>query len=194
MVLEECTLRPYYAQILSNCTEFDCGHIDLNEFFQKDAISYSNQLLGKTYCFTLDADNKTIVAAFTISNDSIKTTHLPGSRKTKLQKNIPRVKTMRSYPAVLIGRLGVNKSIARKGIGCEVMDFIKAWFIESKNKTGCRYVVVDAYNEEKPINFYKKNGFELLFSTEQQEIDFLKLSGTDPLKTRLMYFDLIILK
>jgi hypothetical protein len=193
VILEECTLSLYSPSLISSCNTFDCGNKDLNEFFVKDAINYSDQLLGKTYCFTLDKEPKTIIAAFTVSNDSIKTTHLPSSRKSKVQKRIPHVKTSRSYPAVLIGRLGINKDFARKGLGGEVMDFIKAWFIDAKNKTGCRYIVVDAYNERVPIDFYLKNGFELLFTSEDQEREYLKLSAESNLKTRLMWFDLITL-
>jgi hypothetical protein len=194
--LSDCTLGLYDASKVTSCHPFDCAHKDLNEFFAKDTINYSDQLLGKTYCFTLDSDDKTIIAAFTISNDSIKTTHLTSGPKSRVQKKIPRVKINRSYPAVLIGRLGVNKTVVRTGIGCEVLNFIKAWFVDGKNKTGCRYVVVDAYNEndQKAINFYKKNYFELLFTTEDQERDYLRLEKDAVLKTRLMYFDLIILK
>jgi GNAT superfamily N-acetyltransferase len=179
---------------LSHCDFFDCGHADLNEFFAKDSLNYSAQLLGKTYCFISNADSKVVIAAFSVANDSVKTTHLPQSRKQKVQKLIPHVKVMRSYPAVLIGRLGVNKDIARSGIGSELMDFIKAWFIEPKNKTGCRYVVVDAYNEERPIKFYERNQFTFLFSSEDQEKEYLKLPLDKPLKTRLMFFDLILLR
>ena len=50
------------------------------------------------------------MCAFTISNDSIKTFLLPNARKKKVIKDIPRQKQMKSYPAVLIGRLGVNKN------------------------------------------------------------------------------------
>jgi GNAT superfamily N-acetyltransferase len=194
MILDGCTLSSYNKSTAAFCNAFDCGHDDLNEFFAKDAINYSDQLLGKTYCFTLDKEPKVIVAAFTVSNDSIKTTHLTSGPKARVQKKIPRVKTLRSYPAVLIGRLGVNKFFSGKGLGGEVMDFIKAWFIDGQNKTGCRYIVVDAYNEVKPIGFYKKNGLELLFSTEEQERDYLKLPDNTILKTRLMYFDLIIIR
>jgi len=101
---------------------------------------------------------------------------------------------MRSYPAVLIGRFGVNIILLRSGVGCEVMDFIKSWFIEPKNKTGCRFLVVDAYNEEIPIKFYSKNGFSFLFNTEPQEKEYLNIPENIPLKTRLMYFDLIKIK
>jgi len=65
-------------------------------------------ILGKTLCFTLDDDPSIIVCAFTISNDSIKARDLPNSIKRKVTKLIPREKTLRNYPAILIGRLGVN--------------------------------------------------------------------------------------
>lgn len=70
------------------------------------------------------------------------------------------------------------------------MSFIKGWFIDENNKTGCRFIVVDSYNEDAPRQYYKKNGFEDLFSTENQEKQFTGLGGSS-LKTRLMFFDLI---
>ena len=194
MTLGDCILIPYDHTAISNCRPFICANDDLNEFFSKDSINYSDQLLGKTYCFVSKEDSQLVVAAFTVANDSIKTTHLPNARKKVVQERIPHSKTTRSYPAVLVGRLGVSKEISGGGIGSEIMDFIKAWFIDPKNKTGCRYIAVDAYNEAIPINFYSKNGFKFLFSSEEQEVEYLKLKPTDKLKTRLMIFDLIILK
>ena len=113
---------------------FDCDNEDLNSFSSKDVISYTTQLLGKSYCFTLDEDESQIVAAFTIANDSIKTNTLPNARMMKINNDIPRPNQMRSYPAVLIGRLGVNKNFCKikgeeKTIGDQLMDFIKSWCI-----------------------------------------------------------------
>jgi hypothetical protein len=71
------------------------------------------------------------------------------------------------------------------------MDFIKSWFTESSNKTGCRYLVVDAYNSELPIRYYLSNGFDFMFSTETQEKEYRNIKSHDALHTRLMYFDLI---
>lgn len=121
MNLEDCTLIAYDEQAVSFCNPFDCGHADLNDFFQNDSLNYLNELLGKTYCFTSNENPKVIVAAFTIANDSIKTTHLPQARKQAVQKLIPRQKTMRSYPAVLIGRLGVSQQVSGKGIGTDIL-------------------------------------------------------------------------
>jgi len=100
---EHCTFSLFSEIQLIDGIPFDCGHEDLNDFFANDAIRYSKELLGKSYCFVLDENPKEIVCAFTISNDSIKTNFLPNSRKKKVNKEIPREKQFRSYPAVLIG-------------------------------------------------------------------------------------------
>lgn len=193
-LLDNCTLNRFEKELIDRCNFFDCAHKDLNEFFAKDSIGYSDQLLGKTYCFTLDNDPKTIVCAFTVSNDSIKTKLIPPAGKNKINRKIPHVKRMRSYPAVLIGRLGVNKNIKRSGIGKQLMDFIKAWFVSPRNKTGCRYVVVDSYNEQEPLSYYKNCGFDFIFSSEEEEKEFSGIPKEQKIKTRLMYFDLIVLK
>lgn len=65
------------------------------------------------------------------------------------------------------------------------------WFTEPDNKTGCRYLVVDAYNAEIPLSYYRKNGFTQLFSTEEQEKEYRNISSEGTLTTRLMFFDLI---
>ncbi len=194
MLLESCTFRPFNQEIIDTCKPFDCGHEDLNEFFLNDCILYSNDLIGKSYCFTLDENPEIIVCAFTISNDSIKVADLPNARKKKVNELIAREKHFRSYPALLIGRLGVNKEFKCKGIGPELMNFIKAWFIDDQNKTGCRFIVVDSYNEPGPVNFYKRCDFKTLFSTEEQEKEYLNMCSDEKLSTRLMYFDLIVLK
>jgi hypothetical protein len=197
-LLENCTLEIYNQKVIDNCQSFDCDNQDLNEFFAKDAINYSSELLGKSYCFILDKNPSIIVCAFTISNDSIKVLNLPNSRKKKVNKDIPHSKQMRSYPAVLIGRLGVHKDFRNiegedQRIGDQLMDFIKSWFVDGANKTGCRFIVVDAYNSFKPLRYYSNNGFLELFSTDKQEKEYTGIPDDEELATRLLFFDLIVL-
>jgi len=180
--------------LLSSFNAFDCEHHDLNDFFSNDCINYSYQLLGKTYYFTLVEDPKIIVCAFTIANDSIKTNLLPTPRKNKINRSIPNPKRLNSYPAALIGRLGVNKDFKRKGIDRELMDFIKSRFIDENNKTGCRFLVVDSYNESDPLSHYLRNDFQTLFELEEDEKKYTKVATGETLRTRLMSFDLIRLK
>ena len=113
-----------------------------------------------------------------------------------------REKMLSRYPGVLIGRLAVNIDYARRGIGSQILDFIKMWFDAPDNKTACRFVIVDAKNEPEVLTFYQKNGFEYLFTTEFQEDLYTKpvkdkaeenerRINPRKLKTRLMYFDLL---
>ena len=188
-----CSFEVLDEALINSTNLFECSNLDLNDFFQNDSIAFASELMGKSYCFTLDSDSKNIVCSFTISNDSIKTSILPNARKKKLLKNIPSEKRFKSYPAVLIGRLGVSKDFTSLGIGTELLNFIKSWFIERDNKTGCRFIIVDSYNTNEALNFYKKNGFNFLFSSEEQEKTATDVSNDSQIKTRLMYFDLITL-
>lgn len=198
-LLNKCTLKIYDSEVINSCQPFDCGNSDLNDFFCNDALNYYAELLGKTYCFTLDENPEIIICAFTISNDSIKTFNLPNARKKKVNKDIPRQKQMKSYPAVLIGRLGVHKNYRLVNdetdrTGKQLMNFIKSWFIDGANKTGCRFIVVDSYNEIKPLKYYSNNEFIPLFSNEEQEKEYTGIGSDAKLETRLLYFDLIMLK
>ncbi|MEO8255186.1 MAG: N-acetyltransferase, partial [Flavobacterium sp.] len=67
-------------------------------------------------------------------------------------------------------------------------------FIDGANKTGCRFIVVDSYNTSGPLKYYSDNGFAPLFSTEEQEKEFTGLDKSSVLETRLMFYDLILLK
>jgi len=44
---------------------------------------------------------------------------------------------------------------------------------------------------EKTLRYYEKNGFLYLFSSEQQEKNFIGICEDKELRTRLMYFDLL---
>ena len=94
-LLEKCKLVKLDDKILEICHPFTCGDADLDDFFQNDAMRYKKELLGKTYCFILDEDPKTIVCMFTLSNDSIRVDVIPNNRGRKLSQDIPREKRMR---------------------------------------------------------------------------------------------------
>jgi GNAT superfamily N-acetyltransferase len=190
---EFCSLSPLNKEILSQCRPFSCGDLDLDDFFYSNADNYDRQLLGKSFCYRLKDDSTTIVCAFTLSNSSVDAKKLPNNRRKKLTEYVPHEKQLNSYPATLIGRLGVNKAYSGKGIGTELMKFIKQWITEPANKSGCRYLTVDAYNNEATKKFYEANGFKYIFSTEKQEKEYIGLSDEKELKTRLMYFDLILI-
>ena len=75
-LLDKCKLKKMDDEILSACHPFTWGDEDLDDFFLHD---YKAELLGKTYCFVLDDDPKTIVCMFTLSNDSIRVDVIPNT-------------------------------------------------------------------------------------------------------------------
>ena len=192
-LIETCSVFALNEKVLKQCQPFSCGDKDLDDFFLNDVDNYNKQLLGRSFCFRLDEEPSIIVSAFTLSNSSIDARNLPNNRRKKLTENIPHEKTLSSYPATLIGRLGVNGEFRQKGVGSQVISFIKQWIVASDNKTGCRYLTVDAYNNEQTMKYYEMNGFRCLFSTEKQEKEYIGLSAEKELKTRLMYYDLILI-
>lgn len=188
-LLEYCTLCEMTESADADC--FICGDQDIDDFFSNDCFEYAKQLLGKTYCYRLDENPCKIVCAFTLANASIRVHDLPNARKKKIETDIPHRKSLKDYPAVLVGRLGVSCEFRSKRIGSEVLDFVKYWFVEPNNKTGCRFVIVDAYNNPVTLAFYERNGFKTVFSTDEQEKKYRNFEQGIHLNTRLMYFDLL---
>jgi GNAT superfamily N-acetyltransferase len=166
---------------------FDCDNNDLNEFFQKDAFAHKQHLLAETYFFQpREATEEEIffpVALISFLNDAIviEKEERKGEKKgfwDYLRKNVPHEKRgYPSFPAVKIGRLGVQKEYQRLHFGTSLLNMTKDLFL-TNNRTGCRFITVDAENNEATITFYKKNGFDFLWDKDS--------SST----TRIMFFDL----
>ena len=192
-LLNICDLKVATDQRLAMSEPFQCENEDLNDFFAYDSVKYSERLLGKTYLLCLKTNPKTIVAAFTVSNDSIRMTNKLNeeSKQIFLSASSLEDKRLRRFPAVLIGRLATNKKFAGKGFGTAIMYFIKTWF-RFNNKTGCRFIIVDAYNNQATLHYYLKNGFKFLVDDERLEAKYMEIGvGRLPLNTRLMFFDLL---
>ena len=198
-MLEQCDFMELTEEVLQQCKGFTCKDEDITEFFTQDYADYAYQLLGKSYCF-VKPDTSEIVCAFTVANSSVKVDSLPSNLRNKLNRKIPNAKRRPQYPAVLVGQLAVSDLFSGHHVGDELLDFIKSWFIDPLNKTGCRYVIVDAVNHQKVFEYYQRNGFKFLFSSDEEEWTFLHNKGLEqttpiePMKTRLMYFDLIYLR
>lgn len=153
--------------------DFDCGVPDLNDFLKTDALPHSQELLAVTLLF-YTADN-ILLGYCSVLNDSIKVESK--QTKNRMLRALPfGLRNYRTYPSVKIGRLGVNRVLARRGAGREILDFIKFHFI-TNNKTGCRFITVDSLRQS--VNFYEKCGFKA-FPGEVATRD----------ETVLMYFDL----
>lgn len=190
---DKCQLARVTQEVLDNCRAFSCGDEDLDDFFSKDAIAYEREMMGKTYCWVLRDDVTKIVGMVTLANAGIQTTHMQNHPRRKLNNLIPYNKQGRTYPAVLIGRLGVSVDFQGAGyrVGAQIMDFLKAWFKSYDNKTGCRFILVDAVNNQHAVRYYERNGFRPLFPRVDDEKEFYSIPESQELRTRMYYFDLI---
>ena len=155
---------------------FDCGDADLNDFILNDALPYRRERLAVTYTFVDKEDSNRVAAFFCLSNDRISLADFDTKTKyNRFSRRFVNEKRLKSYPAVKIGRLGVAQSMKGMSMGSLLLDFIKSYFL-IENKTGCRFITVDAYAAAVP--FCIKNGFVPL---NDDDIDDA---------TRLLYFDL----
>ena len=116
-LLSRCDLVRASDEKLAQCKPFSCDNEDLDEFFAKDCLVNQQKLLGKIYLFCLKDQSDTIVTAFSLSNDSIRLTNriTDEYKEQFLDDTDLRDKTMKRFPAVLIGRLGTNKDFAGQG-------------------------------------------------------------------------------
>lgn len=155
------------------CTGFDCGDDDLNEYFHIDAQLHKQELLTQTYCLQVSEYPNLVLALLDFYNDSV---HFQKYKST-IDIDIDAHKQYPYLPAVKLTRFGVQKQIQGNNIGSLVLNMVKKFFI-TDNRTGCRFVTVDAYSKPEVLKFYEKNGFKLLTDKDKNK------------KTRALYFDL----
>ena len=154
---------------------FDCGDADLNDFILHESLVYRKALLAVSY--VVEDNLGQAIGYFSLANDRVSLTDFESNTEFNRfrRHRFVNEKRLKSYPAVKICRLGIDLSARGHGLGSELLVFIKSYFIND-NKTGCRFITVDAYASAVP--FYLKNGFVPLTVDDADEY------------TRLLYFDL----
>ena len=159
-------------------TEFNCGDEDLNDFIINESQHYRQAKLAVSYVIETN-DTKKTVGFFSLANDRISISDF--ENKTEFnrfrKRRFVNEKRLKSYPAAKICRLGIDVTAQGMSLGTFILDFIKSYFVID-NKTGCRFITVDAYNNAIP--FYQRNRF-IPLTTSDTGLD-------DP--TKLLFFDL----
>lgn len=171
--------RTYQIRKLSKnetIASFDCGDEDLNDFILNESIHYRQARLAVSYVIEQRSSGQ-VVGFFSLANDKVSISDF--ENKTEFnrfrKKRFINEKRLKSYPAAKICRLGIDISAKGQSLGTFILDFIKSYFVID-NKTGCRFLTVDAYTEAIP--FYLKNNFLPLSDEDDNE------------HTKLLFFDL----
>lgn len=218
-LLDNCCFNKLTSEIIDQCQPYRCSKDSgIDSFFHKNTkdnfSDYRSEMMGCSFCFHTDEDSPKMVCAFSLSNSSLRTDTLPKRKRNKFNKSIPNTKRRSQYPAILIGQLCVFDGFGHLNVGDEMMNLIKTMAIDRNNDCAARFLIVDAINNTNVINYYKRNKFDFLFDSDEEELKFLR--GQKPhksiirkiirlfrsadkqenpiCKTRLMVFDLILLK
>lgn len=149
---------------------------ELVDFLREDALENQKQRLSVTFLWFNEGK---LVSYITILNDKI---NLEGDLKEFFREKGIHYK---SLPALKIGRLCIDDRFLRRGIGkLMILSAIQIANEINKNKSGCRFITLDAKRNPNPkldsIHFYKKMGFKALKE---------RVKGTTP-----MYLDLKLIE
>jgi GNAT superfamily N-acetyltransferase len=146
--LEQFDIKPFSSQL--DLSDFNCDFeeedLGLNEFIHKEAMDYQHDCMGSTYIFF----NQNIPMGFvTIAMYAIEV------KETKLRM----VTSEKRYPALLLGRLGVDNNYRNRHVGRCIVQWTVAHAKALAKEVGCRFVVV--LTRQSKVVFYERCGFEV---------------------------------
>ena len=135
-------------------SSFDCrddgkDEQGLQEFIEKEALNYQQENLGVTYLILL---NEKVVAFLTVAMTSIFVERMKEEEKLA---GVP----FENYPALLLGRLGVDNRFRHKQLGTKACSWCLGLARDLSKRIGCKYVVLHARDAVVP--FYICNFFIL---------------------------------
>lgn len=132
-----------------NRGDFDCGSEPLNDYFRARVGQDTRRRVALCYV-AIENDTEAIAGYYTLAACGIQLTDLPAA----LARKLPRYPTV---PAVLIGRLAVDRRYQGKQLGGVLL-------IDAIDRT-CRsgiaaFAVIVNAKDEKAVGFYRRYGFE----------------------------------
>ena len=134
---------------------FSCAkNIDVQDFLHNKAITFERNLRACTYLYISNAD-KSVIAYLTLGIKALLTDGLSDETIKFLDGYTSQ---MPSIPCYLIAQLGKNDSCKHK-IGSFLLDDALGFIDKAQGILKGRFVLIDAVNEDKVIEFYKENSF-----------------------------------
>jgi len=130
-----------------DCTENGNDEHGLQTFIQTEAQSFQNSNLGVTYLVSYDGK---IVAFLTVAMAGISVSRIRAEEKMEGVE-------IKNYPALLLGRLAVDKGFWNKDVGSYVCRWCLGLARRLSQEVGCRCLALHAHHTV--ISFYTKNGF-----------------------------------
>ncbi|MCL2172385.1 MAG: GNAT family N-acetyltransferase [Candidatus Bathyarchaeota archaeon] len=135
----------------TDLSQFDCSEndeLDLNGFIHNDALSYQREGMGVTHLFYR---RDKLVGFVTLAMSAVR----KGQTGLRLD-NYEKV----NYPALWLGRLAVDNTERKKGIGTFLLRYCLEFAVEKANtELGCRFAALVTLKGHRTA-FYSKYGFK----------------------------------
>ena len=137
---------------------FSSTSAELNEFLINDALKDQEKMISRTYlCFR----KETLAGFMTLLTDTLEVRLV---HQNEGVEGYP----YRKYPAIKIGRIAVDRSLVKTGIGRFLLLAAIGKALSISKEIGCRYITVDSKFDS--IDFYKKHNFKLVDGYSRSEI------------------------
>jgi ribosomal protein S18 acetylase RimI-like enzyme len=148
--LADSSVRIEPLSPVHNRAAFDCGNDGLNRYIREQATQDTRRGVARIFVAVVPDDLERIAGFFSLSAASVIASDLP----PEVAKRLPR----HPIPAALVGRLAVDNSFGRRGLGgILVADTIKKAMAAAET-VAMTVVVVDPINDAARA-FYSAFGF-----------------------------------
>ena len=147
----------FSADMSLNAGNFYCGRPELDEFLKKHLAKQHDGNILKAYLLITDEPAPEVMGFYTLSGGS----YAKASMTSQYKKHAP----YREISCITLGRLVVDKRIAGKGFGTQlVLDALRVVYYAA-DAVGIYSVMVEA-KDERAAEFYRKMGFIPLKTAE----------------------------
>ncbi len=133
-----------------NCSQFDCGSSDLNEYLTRRATQDRRRSLTQIYVL-VDADAPTVVLGYyTLSAAQVDAAQI----SEKERRRLPRY----PIPCFRMGRFAVQQDIQGQGLGKKLLGCAVDRCLQARKEVAAYALIVDAKDNDAK-SFYEHFGF-----------------------------------
>ena len=144
---------------------------DLENFLHHKAITFEENLRARTYLCLSNID-QSLVAYYTISISAISAKKLDKDTLEFLNGYSDDIEII---PCYLIGQLGISDKYREYKLGKFILGYAIETIENIHSILGGRFILLDAINHQKVIDFYKENDFlEIKYTNNQESISMVK--------------------
>jgi GNAT superfamily N-acetyltransferase len=141
MLTAPAPLAPHH-----DCSTFDCGNAELSQWLRQHA--QDSQAVRGSRCFVA-CDGNRVAGFYALAAGSVERRNARGS----IRRNMPD-----PVPAVLLGRLAVDRSWQGRGLGADLLQDATLRALRAAQEIGARVLLCHAI-DEKAHQFYLRHGF-----------------------------------